>query len=150
VFDIALEGTRLNEAVLNAYVAGSVGVPLLLVSGDDATIEQTRAHLPDCVGVAVKRGISRYAAESHHPKVAQAMIRQASIEAVGRRERVAPVAVPDPLTMDITFLRTDMADAAALVPGVERTAARSVRYAGRPSDVFRLQQLLLYRLRYEL
>jgi D-amino peptidase len=150
VFEIALEGTPLNEAVLNAYVAGHHGVPVLLVTGDDATIEQTEPHLPGVVGVRVKRGISRYAAESLHPKVAQARIRDGARRAVAGASGVAPLRVPDPLTMDVTFLRTDMADAAALVPGVLRTSARSIRFAGTPPDVFRMQELLLYRLRYEL
>ena len=150
VFDISLEGTVLNETVLNAYVAGYHGVPVLLVSGDDVTIEQSEPFLSGVMGVRVKRGISRYAAESLHPTVARERIREAAQEAVRGASGVRPLQVPDPLTMDITFLRTDMADAAALVPGVLRTAARSIRYVGAPLDVFRLQELILYRLRFEL
>lgn len=150
VFDLALEGKIYNETVLNAYVAGHYEVPVVLVTGDDVTVAQTQKELPHIVGVEVKRGISRYAAESLHPEVARQRIRAGAAAAMASVGQAAPVAVPNPLTMDITFYRTDMADAAALVPGVERVNARTVRYASEPQDVFRLQELILYRLKYEL
>lgn len=52
--------------------------------------------------------------------------------------------------MEIQFLRTDMADAAALVPNVERVDARTIAYTADPETIFRLQELILYRIRYEL
>lgn len=150
VFNLALEGTNYNETVLNAFVAGHYKVPVVLVTGDDVTISQTQEHLPQIVGVEVKRGISRYAAESLHPEVARDRIRRGAATAMTQVGKATPVEVPNPLTMNITFYRTDMADAAGLVPGVERVDARTVRYTGEPEDVFRLQELILYRLKYEL
>lgn len=150
VFNLALEGKVYNEAVLNAYVAGHYGVPVVLVTGDDVTIAQTQQELPDVIGVEVKRGISRYAAESVHPEVARQRIKEGAQAAMSRIGQTPPVQVPNPLTMDITFYRTDMADAANLVPGIERIDARTVRYTGAPQQAFRLQELILYRLKYEL
>ncbi|MEX2540584.1 MAG: M55 family metallopeptidase [Trueperaceae bacterium] len=60
-----------------------------------------------------------------------------------------PVEGPAKLTFEVDFLRTDMADAATLVPGVERLAPRTVAFTSHPEEVFRIQELLLYRLRYE-
>jgi D-amino peptidase len=150
VFEIQLDGIAMNEAILNAHVAGHDGVPVVLVTGDDVTVRQTQEYLEHVVGVEVKRGISRYAAESLHPTTAQERIREGAREALRSLARFTPVEVRDPLRMTVTFLRTDMADAAALVPGVKRVDARTIEYEGAPSDVFRLQELLLYRLRYEL
>jgi D-aminopeptidase len=39
---------------------------------------------------------------------------------------------------------------AALVPGVERIGPRTVQVEADPDTIFRLQELLVYRLRYEL
>jgi D-amino peptidase len=52
--------------------------------------------------------------------------------------------------MEIDFYRTDMADAAELVPGVKRLGSRTVSFTGHPEEVFRVQELVLYRLKYEM
>jgi len=69
---------------------------------------------------------------------------------VRRRGRIRPVSVPDRLVMEIDYNRTDMAATAALVPGTERIGPRTVRVEADPDTMFRLQELLVYRLRYEL
>jgi len=51
--------------------------------------------------------------------------------------------------MEIDFLRTDMADAASLIPGVERINPRSIRYRAAPPLIFRMQELILVRLKYD-
>lgn len=150
VFNLRIDGQTLNEACLNAITAGHYGVPLALVTGDEATVEQTKGVHPGIEAAAVKKSYSRYAAESLHPAKAQVLIRQAAKRAVERIGEFEPVAVPSELRMEIEFLRTDMADAAALVPGVERVDPRTVAYTGHPETIFRLQELLLYRIRYEL
>jgi D-amino peptidase len=47
-------------------------------------------------------------------------------------------------------VRTDMAQTAALVPGVTRISPRTVRFEADPDTMFRVQELIVYRLRYEL
>lgn len=150
VFNIRIDGETLNEAGLNAYVAGRHGVPVTLVTGDQATIDQTKMFLPDIEGAVVKESYSRYCASSLHPSKAQALIKEAARRSLQRIDSITPVSVPDELTMEVDFYRTDMADAAALVPGTERIGARTIRFTADPDTVFRAQELILYRLKYEL
>jgi len=57
-------GVESGELAQCAAVAGHYGVPTIMVTGDEATCrEATKFFGPDCVTVAVKRGISREAAE---------------------------------------------------------------------------------------
>lgn len=150
VSNLRINGQTLNEACLNALVAGHYGAPVAMVSGDEATIAQTRDVIADIEGAVVKTSYSRYCAESLHPERAQEVIKQAARRAVERIPEMRPIEVTPELRMEIDFLRTDMADAAALVPGVERLAPRTVAFTGEPDVVFRAQELLLYRLKYEL
>lgn len=150
VLNIRINGETLNEACLNDLVAGHHGVPTVLVTGDQATIDQTKAVLPNIEGAVVKESHSRYCANSVHPEVAQEIIREHAYNAVQRLPEFTATQVPDVLEMEIDFYRTDMADAAALVPGVERVNARTIRTAFDPDTTFRLQELILYRLVYEL
>ena len=150
VWNIRIDGRTLNEACLNDLVAGHHGVPTVLVTGDETTIQQTRTVLPSIEGVIVKKSNSRYSAASVHPTIAANRIRAGARAALARLEEFQATPVPPALAMEIDFYRTDMADAAALVPGVERVSPRTIRYEASPDMVFRMQELLLYRLRYEL
>ncbi|HCO93876.1 MAG TPA: hypothetical protein DIU00_07995 [Phycisphaerales bacterium] len=57
-------GIESGELAQCAPIAGHYGIPTIMVTGDEATCrEATKFFGPDCVAVAVKRGISREAAE---------------------------------------------------------------------------------------
>jgi D-amino peptidase len=150
VHNLRISGRTMNEAGLNGLVAGRFGVPVTLVTGDQATVDQTREFLPDAVMVAVKEARGRGVVASLHPAEACRRIRQAAAEAVRRRREIRPMALPSPLVMEIDYVRTDMAQTAALVPGVQRVGPRTVRVEADADTIFRLQELLVYRLRYEL
>ena len=63
---------------------GSLGVPVALVTGDEAVCDEARALLGDVETVAVKKGIDRFAAELLPPIVAHALIREAAARALDR------------------------------------------------------------------
>ncbi len=150
IYNLRINGREMNEAELNALVAGRFGVPVVLVTGDEATIAQSKAFLSQTRMLAVKTGRGRGVAASLHPREACRRIREAAAEAVRARAEIRPVTVPNPLVMEIDYNRTDMAQTAALVPGVARIGPRTVRVEVEPDTLFRLQELLVYRLRYEL
>jgi len=57
-------GVESGELVQCAAIAGHFGVPTIMVTGDEATCRESRKFFgPECVTVAVKRGIAREAAE---------------------------------------------------------------------------------------
>ncbi|MFA5552398.1 MAG: M55 family metallopeptidase [Trueperaceae bacterium] len=149
VMNIRINGRTMNEACLNSVIADHHGVPTVLVTGDRATIEQTREYLPDIEGVIVKESYSRYRAASVHPTVAAQRIREGALSALQRLDQFKPHPSPAELEMEIDFLRTDMADAASLIPGVERINPRSIRYRAAPPLIFRMQELILVRLKYD-
>ena len=150
IYNLRINGREVNETELNALVAHRFGVPVALVTGDEATLAQTRETLPRAVMVPVKAGRARGAAASVHPKEACRRIRAGAAEAVRTRADIPVPAVPSPLVMEIDYFRTDMAQTAALVPTVERIGPRTVHVEADPDTMFRIQELIVYRLRYEL
>jgi D-amino peptidase len=57
-------GVESGELAQCAAIAGYYGIPTIMVTGDEATCrEATKFFGPNCITVAVKRGISREAAE---------------------------------------------------------------------------------------
>lgn len=150
VYNLRINSRTMNEAGLNGLVAGRFGVPVVLVTGDRVTVEQSREFLPDALMVVVKESRGRGVTASLHPAEAGRRIRQAAADAIRTRQQIRPMSVPNPMVMEIDYNRTDMAQTAALVPGVVRTGPRTVRVEADPDTMFRLKELLVYRLRYEL
>jgi D-amino peptidase len=123
-----VNGRACSEALLNAGVLGLAGVPVVLITGDRACIEQTKAALPWVTGVVVKESIGRYATNSLSPPRARELIRAGAKEAIARVAEAKPFTFEPPIALDLEFQWTHNADYAELIPGFERSGARSVRF----------------------
>ena len=126
VHEVRLNGTVVGESGINALVALHHRVPVALITGDEETAAEARAHMPEIETVVVKRSITRYAAESVHPDVACRMIREGARRAVERAASMAPPAIELPARLDVSLLSADMAEMATWVGGVERTGTRTI------------------------
>ena len=73
-----LDGRPVTEAGMNAVYLGALGIPVGMVTGDDALAEEMVDWLPWAETVVVKRGVSWQAADSVHPSRARDMIRAAA------------------------------------------------------------------------
>lgn len=122
-----LNGAAIGELGINAALAGAHGVPVALVTGDQAVAAEARALLGDAVTTAVvKQAIGRQAARSLAPAAACARIREAAAAAL--RTRPAPWRAPSPSTIEVEFRFTAQAEMAELLPGCERRGPRTVAY----------------------
>ena len=116
--------------------------PLLLqaLNGDQITIEETKAVLPEAIGVVVKQAVTRFSAESLHPAVACSAIRAGARTAVERAVagEIGPPPIELPAHLEVDWLTADMAEMATSVGGIERRAARTVEIRGDdPLGIFR-------------
>jgi D-amino peptidase len=134
-------GTVWSEIGLTASVAGHYGVPVALVTGDDAAIRDAEALLPPHVGVSVKRGISRLGGESVHPDVARERIRDGARQAIERLAEFKPLKVTTPVKIEMDLYHSPQADITALIPTVERVGDRTVRFES--PDALRAYQTFL-------
>ena len=121
-------GVEWDEVGLVAAVAGHYGVPLGLVTGDDATIERCESLLPPHVGVSVKKGLTRFAADSLHPEEARERIRAGAKEAVERQAEFGPLRFDAPIIVEETLYWSQQADMVMMIPTMERVDGRTVRY----------------------
>ena len=108
-------------------VAAHHRVPVVLVTGDDATAEEATRFAPGIEAVVVKRSITRFAAESLHPDEARERIREGARRAVSAAASAAPPEIDLPARLDLTLLTADLAEMATWIRGVERSGLRSVR-----------------------
>lgn len=119
VANLWLNDSLVGEIGLNARLAGHFGVPVVLVSGDDLTIAEAKAELPDIEGVAVKKALGRYAAQCLHPIRAQGLLKQGASAAVKKAKTIKPLKISEPVTIRLQFKESGSAESAARVPGAK-------------------------------
>jgi D-amino peptidase len=121
------DGVRASEGLLNSLVVAEFGVPVILVTGDDRTIEDAKGYAPESLGVAVKDYVSRYSAVCRTPGRTAADIRAAAREAVALAVRTRPLP-PQEHTMELEFDAEHLVGAATVVPGLRPAGERRVSY----------------------
>ena len=92
---ISLNGTAQSEAGINAAIAAHFGVPVVMITGDDAIVNETKQRLGNLEGVAVKRAIGFHSVATMMPEAAQAQIRAHAKIAVTRRGECRARRAPD-------------------------------------------------------
>lgn len=149
--DIQLNGRSVPEAGINAAIAGHFDVPVIMVSGDDAAVAETRALLGDVEGAVVKWAYGFHSARTLTPEVAQELIRAKVAAAVARlRDAGAgykPYKLQTPVCLDIRFKNYRPAEVLGYLPIVERTDAHAVRFRGR--DMIEVSKFIEFVLYYE-
>lgn len=135
IYEARLNGAVCTEATLNAALLGHHRVPLLYVSGDRTTVEGAQSQMPWVRGTIVKESIGTFSANSISPQAAQALIEADVRNAVAERANAQAYRFEPPYALEIELAKVEQADHVAIVPGFERTGARSIRFVHRDLPV---------------
>lgn len=127
---VTLNGVVIPEAGLNAAIAGSFGVPVVAISGDDATIAEVQRLLGNIEGAVVKTAISFHAANTMTPVAAQKLIREKVKAGIARRAELKPYVVTTPVRLEIGFKHYRQAEILGYLSIVERITSHSIRFTG--------------------
>lgn len=128
---VALNGTQMPEGGVNAAIAGHFGVPIVMISGDDAAIEEVRRFTGPIEGAEVKRAISFHSAATMTPKAAQELIRQRAKAGVERRASFKPFRLGTSISADISFKNYRAAEMVAYLPNITRVNSHTIRFVGK-------------------
>jgi len=128
---IALNGVSMSEAGVNAAIAAQFGVPVVMITGDDAIVDETKQRLGAIEGVAVKHAIGFHSTSTLTPEVAQAQIRQHAKTAVERRAQMKPYAMTRPVTVEVSFKNYRPVELLGYLPNVQRIDSHTVRFSAR-------------------
>jgi D-amino peptidase len=129
-----LNGTRIGEIGMDAALAGTLGVPVLMVSSCEVGTLEAESLLPGIIAYATKRGYSRNCALSKVPSVACRGIEEAARRAVGQRDEIKPFVVDPPYSLKREYKFESSAD--RIRPPWTRVDPRTV--CGRSDDLFEL------------
>lgn len=128
IFEVKLNGVAVPEAGFNAAIAGDFGVPVVFLSGDQATIEEAIRILGPIETAIVKTGSGFYSGAMLHPEECQRMIREGVKRGVDMRLHLKPYNVAHPVKFEVTFKDIFYAEIASYFRDVERPRTNSIIY----------------------
>jgi D-amino peptidase len=125
---VALNGTNMTEGAWNAAVAGHFGVPVIMMSGDDAAIEEVRKAVGGIEAAETKRTLGFHSALTLTPQASAALIGERVTAAMRRRSEFRPLKVQTPIVVDVSFKNYMAAEVLAYLPIFERVDSHSIRF----------------------
>ncbi|MGD8506301.1 MAG: M55 family metallopeptidase [Candidatus Bathyarchaeota archaeon] len=124
---LRLNGQSVGEIELAAWLAGYFGVRTIMVSSDEAGVNEAKSLLPGIETVAVKKktdsGVECFPLDEVH-----AQLEETALNALGKLEEFKPYTLPTPINIDILYKLPKLADNMALFPGYKKKDERTVTY----------------------
>jgi D-amino peptidase len=126
IWEVRIDGDVVGESGINALVSAHYNVPIIFISGDEATAQEAKKFAPEAEKVVVKQSLGRFAAAHIHPTVACEMLQRGASHAVRNLKEMHPPIFTKPVSLEVTFLVADMAEMALWIRGVERLGSRTI------------------------
>lgn len=128
---VALNGVDMTEGAWNAAIAGHFGVPVVMVSGDDAAVAEVRKVVGPIEAAEVKKALGFHSARTLTPQAALGLIGEHVKKGLARRGELKPYRPAGPIAVDVSFKHYLPAEVLAYLPLFERTGSHSVRFRAR-------------------
>ncbi|ARP91284.1 aminopeptidase [Bordetella genomosp. 9] len=136
---VCINGMELGEAGIYGALAGELGVPVALASGDDVFIGETRELFPGARWVQTKVATGRSSGISLSPAASRAAIREAAREAVAHIGQLKPWRIEPPIECVLQTQGPALAELFCTWPALERVDGVTVRFtAGSMRDAVRV------------
>ena len=107
--NIDINGLSVGEIGNEAAIAGDVGVPFVMVTGDSEGIKEAEKLVPGVRGVVVKESCSEFGALCYPTVLTHRWIYEEARKLVNSEDLPKPFIIPGPVTMKIDFFETEFA-----------------------------------------
>jgi D-amino peptidase len=144
---ITINGWNASEALISAALADHFAVPVSLLVGDDAFIEETSTFLPEAVGVVSKKSYGLFSALCPKPEDIYGELETSAERAVKTKDKCKFFKLELPLTLELWLKSRLAAEYASALPFVKRTGAFSFSFEAR--DITECVGMLNFFLNYK-
>ena len=121
-------GKVMSEGSWNAAVAGEFGVPVIMIAGDDAAVNEVKALIGNAEGAIVKESISFHSAKSLHPDAAYDLIAEKTSYAVKNIKKYKPYKIKGPLTVSVSFKHYQPSQILSYLKMFKRTDSHTIEF----------------------
>ncbi len=127
--EIRINDQVVGEAAISAATAGHFGVPIIMISGDDAFVKETTGFLPDVETSICKSSYSLSSAKTITPAQSCTQISERVTASLARLNDFSPFTFKGPLSLEIDFRHRAPAEVLDYLSVFERTSTYSVKYS---------------------
>lgn len=127
---IRINEKEMSEGGINALIAGYFGVPVVMISGDEAAVCEVSDMVGPIEKAIVKWSYSHSSCRTMMPAAAQALIREKVRTGLDRRRELNPFRMKGSLILDLAYKNAEAAEVIAYLPNVELIDNRTVRFVG--------------------
>lgn len=126
---IWFDNMLIGEIAMNIYSFSEYGVPCIMITGDQAAVDEAKELIPNIVGVPVKWGLeekeklgalSIRKTISLSPSKARKKVYEAAKKAIERISEFEPLTLKKPFKLKVEYIDSKYADEKQNYPGVTR------------------------------
>jgi D-amino peptidase len=137
-----LNDIEVGEGELNAAYAGSLGVPVVMASGDSAFVAQFTRTV-GAKGVATKHAVTPQSARLLHPQVVRERLAATAGRALAARASAKPLVIGSPVRVRLRLSDVTITQILQAIPGVRQVDGYTVEVtAPTMADAYRLIRLM--------
>jgi D-amino peptidase len=140
-----LNGVEVGEGELNAAFAGSLGVPVILASGDAAFAQQFTATVKAAT-VVTKTAMTPQSAALRHPSLVREDLARTTSQALANLSGAAPWVVRAPVEVRLRLADVTIPQLLTAIPGVRQVDGFTVEFTA--SDMAQAYRLIRLMYRY--
>ena len=138
---IKLNGEYASEFLIHSYVAATMGVPVVFVSGDEGICREANKANINIKTVAVNKGVGN-SVISIHPKLTVEKIKE-SVESILKGDiDKCKIKLPEHFKVKLSFRNHTKAFKASFYPGMEQISSTNVVFES--DDYFEVLRMLLF------
>jgi D-amino peptidase len=127
-----MNGKPVGEIETRTALAGWYGVPVIMLSGDQAAASDLREIVPAAELAVVKEGYGYYACLSMSAVAARDLIRERAQRAMQKIKQIPPYKIEGPVTIEVEYsTRSTPSPVTPIAEGAEMVDARTIRYRGK-------------------
>ncbi len=142
ITSIRLNGIEMTEGSMAAAAAGHFGVPVIMVSGDDAAVAENQVLIGNIEGAVVKWAKGFHSAETLTPEAAYEVIRTRTKSAIDRIHEFQPYVLETPIELELTLKNYTPVELLGYLPNVERVNSHTIRFVGK--DIIEISNFLSF------
>jgi len=131
---IRINGKFVGETAIDAYALAEYGIPVIMVTGDQALIREASAFLPGIETVQVKTSFDCRTTECLSLPEARRLIEAAAESALLRIDEFRPVQITKPINIDVSFPKKEQADLCETIPRAKSSEEKTVSYTAEEWD----------------
>jgi len=146
ITSLRLNGMEMTEGSMNAAIAGHFGVPVIMVSGDDAAVAENQVLIGDIEGAVVKWAKSFHSAQTMTPQAGYEVIRTRTKSAIDRIGQFQPYVLETPIELELSLKNYQPVELLSYLPNVERVNSHTIRFVGQ--DMVEISKFLAVAIDY--